>query len=231
MSFITFTGADDSISPETLLDVAASSSIGVRNVEWGILYSLSNQGAGRFPSLRWIDALVHQITPDGPSFALHVCGQAVYDLLAGRGHISELAGSFNRVQINFRAENHAIEDVRACLLRNPGTTFITQYNDANRGLWESLAGIPNHAVLFDASGGRGRSPDTWRHPLPGVPCGYAGGLGPDNLATELPRIHAAAGGSRFWIDMEGKLRDEGDKFSLVSARRCLDIAGEFLRHP
>lgn len=35
--------------------------------------------------------------------------------------------------------------------------------------------------------------------------GYAGGVGPNNLVTELPRICVAANCQPHWIDMKGKL--------------------------
>ena len=116
-----------------------------------------------------------------------------------------------------------------CLRRNGMKTIITQHNDANRDLWQEMKEFENHAVLFDKSGGRGQSPEQWSAPLPGVTCGYAGGLGPENLAFELDRIHVAANGSPFWIDMEGKLRTGSDKFDLDHAKACLDIAGQYQR--
>ncbi len=62
--------------------------------------------------------------------------------------------------------------------------------------------------------------------MPGIACGYAGGLGPDNLEEQLELISAAAGDCSFWVDMEGKLRTldetECDWFDLGKARRCLE---------
>lgn len=234
MPFITLTGADDSTPHDSLWHLAENCHIGDfkhGNVEWGILYSASNQGTGRYPSFRWIEEIAETIKASsaGPSFALHVCGRAVHDFLAGRGHVSEVATAFHRIQVNFRSTEFEVHEIQACLRRNPFKTIITQHNDANRDLWQALKGIDNHAVLFDKSGGRGQSPDSWAAPLPGVACGYAGGLGPDNLAVELPRVHAVANGLPFWTDMEGKLRDENDRFDLGRARQCLEIAGQFYR--
>src|SRR5207302_929741 len=66
--------------------------------------------------------------------------------------------------------------------------------------------------LFDTSGGAGLTPDdleeSWPMAWPGKYCGYAGGLGPDNVADELEKIFGtnAEQASTFWIDMETKVR-------------------------
>lgn len=57
----------------------------------------------------------------------------------------------------------------------------------------------------------------WPSPFPNRTCGYAGGLGPDNLETELPRIIGAARKHPFWIDMESSLRGLDDCFDLGKA--------------
>lgn len=80
----------------------------------------------------------------------------------------------------------------------------------------------NILALFDASGGRGLERQEWPAHLGDWDCGYAGGLGPDNLRRELPRIAAAAGPSPYWIDMESKLREGDDRFSVALARQALD---------
>lgn len=231
MPYITLTGADDSTSLDDLWSLAAQYRFGL--VEWGVLYSVSNQGQGRYPSFGWIGRLAARLEEPGarpPSFALHVCGgKAVADFLAGTGHVCEVAKHFGRVQLNFRHDSYPLDQIERTIRRNLNKGVITQHNDANADLWELLAGHHNHAVLFDASGGRGIAPDQWPAPLDGVACGYAGGLGLDNLAAELPRIHDAAAGKPYWIDMESKLRNAADHFDLSPAKQCLDIASEFYR--
>jgi len=60
-------------------------------------------------------------------------------------------------------------------------------------------------------------------------CGYAGGLGPDSLASQLPLIAEAAGDARIWIDMERRVRSEDDsQFMLDKVRKCLEIAVLFV---
>ncbi len=231
MPYITLTGADDSTSLDDLWCLASQYRFGL--VEWGVLYSVSNQGQGRYPSFDWINRLASRLEHPGarpPSFALHVCGgRAVGDFLAGVGHVCEVSKQFGRVQLNFRHDSYPLDQIEKTVRRNLNKQVITQHNDANADLWRLLPGHRNHAVLFDASGGRGVAPDQWPAPLDGVDCGYAGGLGSDNMAAELPRIHSAAAGKPYWIDMESKLRNSSDQFDLSLAQRCLDIASEFYR--
>ena len=96
MPFITLTGADDTIQHERLWHIAEASSLGCKNhgnIEWGILYSTSNQGSGRYPSFGWIEKLASTILVAlGPSFALHVCGRAVHDFIDGRGQPPRVFG-------------------------------------------------------------------------------------------------------------------------------------------
>lgn len=228
---ITLTGADDGIEPTELQRLTDACSLGSKRgdaVEWGILYSESKQGSGRYPSFAWIEQLLCSISEASrSSYALHVCGRAVHDFIDGSGYVTDLAAEFDRVQLNFRSETIDAVALRECIQRNNSQTIITQHNAANQTLWTLLCGIENHAILFDQSGGRGQSPAGWVSPLTGVLCGYAGGLGPDNLSEQLPHISAVAAGKPFWVDMESKLRDKADRFCLDRAASCLNIAEKF----
>lgn len=225
--FCTLTGADDHTQQADLWHLAKQFRPGL--VEWGILYSANNQGEGRYPSFEWIEQLTEMVgRGDAPRFSLHVCGRAVQQFLDGTGHVTEVAKAFPRVQVNFRAREYPLESIKAMMLRNADKTIITQHNFANAALWRDLRDFGNHAILFDQSGGRGMSPAAWPAPIEGVRSGYAGGLGLNNLATELPKIKAAAGGSTFyWIDAEGKLRDIRDRFDLRIARQFLEGVQNF----
>jgi len=217
----TLTGADDS----TQLDDLFRLSMEFPYVEWGVLFHEVQRGTGRYPSIEWIDKLCNDLARHpGARFALHVCGRdAVSQFLIGVGTASRIASYFGRIQLNFVGSNFDPALVTVAIKRHPEKTIVTQHNTANAGLLEVLGKHRNHALLFDESGGRGASPQSWPPPLPGKLCGYAGGLGPDSLEVELPRIQQAAGQSVFWIDMEAKLRDKLDRFDLVRARRCLVI--------
>jgi hypothetical protein len=203
-------------------------------VEWGFLYSPKNQGQpGRYPSAAFIEEAFEDL-PQNVQVALHVCGPGVLDLLNNEpvvtGLVRKLEQRGGRVQLNFAAHTHkfTLAQVGQCLERFERVRFITQYNTANLHVWQELLAHPNHAILFDASGGRGLSPQVWPQALPGVSCGYAGGLGAENLARELHWITEAASGQPFWIDMEGKLRDVNDRFNPNAVGRCLQIVADFL---
>jgi hypothetical protein len=140
------------------------------------------------------------------------------------------------VQLNRRFSKQEVPPLRELLQAHPRTVFITQHNTANFNVWPLLSDLPNYAVLFDRSLGRGTTPSIWPCPLmpaTRVACGYAGGLGAHNLAEQLPRIEQAVAGESFWVDMESSLRGSRDRFDLLEAekvaqlvlRRCPPPAG------
>lgn len=227
LSHCTFTGVDDATDLSQLAELSGKSPI----VEWGFLYSPKRQGSpGRYPSV----ATMRRAFQELPAFvrvAWHVCGQGVADLLEGEAVATELAlmvgARQGRIQLNFNQGRAEVDlaKVGAWLAERDGVTVITQHNSANAAVYEALLGHGNHAVLFDASGGQGLSPDAWPAALPGTSCGYAGGLGPGSLQVELDRIAQVAAGRVTWVDMEGRLRSsdaEGvDRFNLQKCRDCL----------
>ena len=243
MPFITITGVDHTISPDILFSLAKAHStkrFAASQIEWGVLYSSKNAGRGRYPDIKWIEKLAERLAQPGypsddqPSFALHICSD-VRGFLSGEGIVSDLAKVFPRVQINFRSDKYDPASIRECFLRNSHQTLITQHNPVNEPLLQHLSGIPNHAILFDRSGGNGITPETWTPAIPHIPCGWAGGLGPLNLKKDLGLIHQASGGRPYWVDMEGRLRDDQDLLRWVRVKQCLGVAARFhhdlFRHP
>lgn len=79
-------------------------------------------------------------------------------------------------------------------------------------------------------GGRGARPVPWPQGLAKMYCGYAGGLGPDNLQEQLSAVAAAAAASQaetlYWVDMQFSSRGASDRFDLSRGRHCLEIARE-----
>ena len=82
--------------------------------------------------------------------------------------------------------------------------------------------MPYHAILFDASAGRGVAPEGWPAPIPDHFCGYAGGINPGNVARHIELIKEA-GAEDTWIDMESGVRTE-NRFDLDKVREVLKIA-------
>ncbi len=88
--------------------------------------------------------------------------------------------------------------------------------------------VENHAVLVDSSGGRGQSPEVWARPETNKSVGFAGGLGPANLRMELSSIEAVAK-EPWWIDMEERLRDAADWFSVSRAKMVMDLWDDYMK--
>jgi hypothetical protein len=252
---VTITGADDSIKPEALTELSRDFPF----VEWGILASENNTvkagGQTRYPSPKWIsDLQAMQEYGAGLNLSLHINGRWVRELLMGRHTMhADLWTGFQRCQLNFHAErNECDAPAFAGALKVHGQQFIFQL-DGQRGNAHFTAAILHGAGdqcfgLFDVSGGAGILPDDWPTPTRWVSRpgnggiwayqGYAGGLGPENLAEQIPLILEAASEAegiqpgRIWIDMETRVRSENDRqFDLAKVRRCLEIAAPFVSLP
>ena len=122
-----------------------------------------------------------------------------------------------RIQVNGLVQKEEIEAI--CSLY-PDKTIITQHTRANEALLE--VSTPNHAILIDGSGGRGISPTSWVRPTTTKSVGFAGGLGAENLIHELPKIESVAI-TPWWVDMEQKLRNDDDRFSISKALRAISV--------
>lgn len=192
---VTFTGVDERT---TLADLPGGA-------EYGVLFTNTPNGCNRYPSRKNAAAIMATLAGSGHGVALHVCGHSARRELLD-GQLEDLTLHADRIQVNGRLSLAALEQI---CRRYDRHEIITQANNWNT----SLLGCEcvNHTVLVDASGGRGRSPVTWSRPMTTKEVGFAGGLGPDNIAAELKRIRAVATGE-WWIDMEGKLRDANDWF-------------------
>lgn len=246
---VTITGADDSIKPDNLIELSQQYPF----VEWGLLFSSRRQGSPRYPSAEWCSKLINRLhqAETQPQFSMHLCGSHVRRMLNekydGWKAFPGLYRIFDRVQLNFHARAASF-DMKALTSNlkawTPRPQFIFQHDNVNDELLsdvyaseydcEGLDLVP----LFDCSHGAGVVPRQWPKPVyigvtPGehgegveyhTYHGYAGGLGPDTLEQELPRIAEAAGDARVWVDMETRVRSHSDwQFDLAKVRRCLEI--------
>lgn len=225
MKICTLTGVDETTP---LIELAVIADL-YPHVEWGFLYSPKRAGTpGRYPSIERIERALTEV-PKYVRIALHICGIGVPNLLEAEPVVARLveqiAARGGRVQLNFNAADGEVnlDELRLIIESNPNISFITQHNPSNQRVTQHLLALPNHAVIFDASGGRGVIPTTWPAPFSSTPCGYAGGLGPETLETQLTLIQKAAGDADYWVDMEGKLRDVHGRFDLRAARNCLEL--------
>lgn len=237
LNCVTITGADDETDPLALQELSARYPF----VEWGILIG-SNFGQ-RFPSIEWIHRLIkcRENSDNAMKLSLHVCGRPLREIASGVSHLDKALGqalyAFQRVQLNWHGVRMA-DGVRAnvldafCGLDGFGwaPTLIFQLDGINDELYREAARRFDCVGLLDRSHGAGIMPKEWpsRHPL--ICCGWAGGLGPENLEAEIPRIQVNALKSfGFWIDMETNVRtDDGQRLDLERVNQCLQIASKFV---
>jgi hypothetical protein len=197
----TLAGADEHTSLEHLLSLAAWP-----HVEIGLLYTFAPDGRQRYPSLAWLTNVIPRVASVG-RVAVHICGaRARQRLLAGE--LNKLLGPVGRIQVNGILDPTETEHVCGLF---PEKTVITQHCAGNEALAASVQ-AQNHALLVDASGGRGIPSSVWTRPEATKDVGFAGGLGPDTLSAAIPKIRAIAIGN-WWIDMEGALRDSNGWFN------------------
>jgi len=219
---VTFTGADDTTDLTELRLLSSQFPF----IEWGILVSAQRQYSPRYPGHAWREHLADLARRGEPmKLAVHLQGRWLRALLAGDGAaLREGAGPIldvaQRIQFNFHSGADVLEGAWAA--------------PVNDGQIDGVA-------LYDSSAGAGVVPaewpkaDYWNHPDVPAYSGYAGGLGPDNLELELPRIAAAAGfGTRIWIDMESGVRSvrrgerEHDVFDLEKVRQVIRICAPLI---
>jgi hypothetical protein len=76
-----FCGADDSVSPERLLQESNKFSW----VEWAVLFREEMQGTPRFASWAWVDQLARVNTAGGGKMLLagHLCSSHVHEIFEG----------------------------------------------------------------------------------------------------------------------------------------------------
>lgn len=232
LKYVTLTGADDSVNPEDLLKLSKVYPF----VEWAILFSQSKAGVARYPSLNWVEKLCDlQLSldvKDRMKLSAHLCGKWVEEGFSGKFNFfndPRLDNVFRRVQLNMGKDRLrkavVAKFVEACKLMQQQVIWGGNYEKVEiHPEW-----LEYHDIfpLFDASGGRGIGAKEW----PKIPttefgplfCGYAGGLGPDNVVEECQRIAEVVGDSDIWIDMESSLRGPNNEFSLEKCENVLKI--------
>jgi len=188
-----------------------------RGIEYGVLFSCSQEGNNRYPSEKEVLRITNELREANHRVALHVCGREAREkVLTGR---CPAVWNARRIQIN--GDITPFELISLCE-NYPTHIIITQYNSSNQNLY--WIAKENHVRLVDGSGGRGILPEEWSCPLDQKCVGFAGGLSPKNIDVELRKIVFAAD-THFWVDMEQSLRDEKDMFDV--SKVC--VMDEFFR--
>ena len=151
-----------------------------------------------------------------------------------------------RWQINYSGSKTQVFDPGAMaemIINHPNNEFIMQHNPQSdaRNVWPTIRRetyrvgrlwclplCPRVSVLYDASGGNGKSPEKWLPPYEWCNTGYSGGLRPENVTDELHKIAAVADGAHIWIDAEGGLKTPGTKtFDFDRARDYVRAANNW----
>jgi phosphoribosylanthranilate isomerase len=223
MVMITLSGIDE----KTDLSAFSQYRNGPCYVELAILLSANPEGRNRYPSLEWIREAVKN---KDLNLAVHLCGsEARKRALAGE--YSDIIGAFKvqRVQVNGKV---SVEQLKSFCNMLRLSTIITQDCPVNLDLAKLSSDchkspFGNWEILIDGSGGKGIERENWDLPEHLLDfknyIGFAGGLGPDNLDRVLEEINSNNLWFTPWVDMESKLRDENDWFSVDKAKQCIDI--------
>lgn len=233
LELVSLTGADDCVAPGALAALSAQYPF----VEWAILYFPEKEDTPRNPSALWRENF---LSLGLPYTAAHLCGTQVFrELLtpgAAEARIADLS-RYRRIQLNINARRPEFIDGEVLTiyrkLHGAGLRLILQHHAASEQVIDRFLydldeeGMKRVDILFDASKGTGQRPDAWPEPHRfNLFCGYAGGLGPDVLATELQKIKAAVARSKrdlpYWIDMETGVRT-GNAFDLTKAEQVLSL--------
>lgn len=231
--FITFTGADEHTDLGRMRELTTRFPI-----EWGVLMSPKRQGKEpRYPGWKTID-LIRGLAVNRSA---HFCGGYSRNALTGKQmpEMREKTEGFNRVQINYVPSPAQFPTLSAGVGRVLGhaeAAYFGAYIQKPVIVQHRTLKFPDEygvSFLFDRSGGKGEKPSSWPiHPGAGKLVGYAGGLSPENVLEELAKMDR---GHPFWIDMEGRVRDDNDRFDLGKVEAvCRAVYGEeheqHLRH-
>ena len=230
LSKVTFTGIDEHTDIKRLVKIQEK----YPYAEFGILLSYDWQENGcRFPDPLFLKELPrHKL-----NLSAHFCGRTAIDLVHGkRTKIDNLLNNsirlFHRCQLNVKADG-LFSDLR----RLKPIAFIDEViiqMQTTELLELFLYGqTPRHtSYLLDASGGMGLDTPIRVVTSPGVHIGYAGGIGPENVALKFRYLLKYPSPEKFWIDMETRVRTvtaDGEWFDLDKVEQVLEICDSTMK--
>lgn len=225
VSWLTVTGIDETIP---FKDLAELWGFCADRLELAILLKRKEQQEPRYPSFEFISDFLRLFHKEDGHLALHLCGKACKDFVHGdNGEFPEfLRRHFNRVQLNIGNIDWFLDVDRLVKKMNQldSIQWIVQVGQAGIAPFHALKqkGAVNVVPLFDASGGRGRVPTAYPEPIPGIFCGYAGGINPETITPTLKTLKSVVGEKSIWLDAESGFRDVDDKFSVNKVFQVLD---------
>jgi len=221
---LTMTGIDAKTDPKWIATAIKSliRSTGYSAVEFGILRSPKVDQSPRYPGREAIKRLLSCGYPG--DFAFHLCGR--YARMVHALEWAELCDIIDFSQVG-RVQVNSMEcDEKAILTL---MRFSIHINRPVIMQWRDYVFpcVPAQIhLLQDRSGGQGIAETQWSTPnalsiKAKGKIGYAGGLGPDNVANALRAISTAASGRPFWIDCESSLRTD-DWFDTAKAEAMIE---------
>lgn len=235
IKYVTLTGVDEYTRIDDINHLFDTYPI----LELAVLYSPTKKNDTRYPGFEFImNLLSWQYTQRDCALAVHLCGQAVKQAFQREDKVASILSTCDdnarRVQLNFRQDasaDHAntVKAIEDLVLAYPNIQFILQDNAYNTSVISGLiASRTPISVLCDNSGGQGIKQALWPIPKSGVVrYGYAGGLGPDNIMSELKKIASVVpNGIQTWIDMESSLRVSRDTLDIFSVTKCEDVLNQ-----
>ncbi len=223
---VTFTGVDERTDVKRLVQLQKK----YPYIEFGVLLSYDWQENGN----RFLDPTILSILRErGLNLSAHFCGQAAIDVAVGKkfkmeGLLGNNTRIFKRCQLNLKADKYISELRRLAPIPYIDEVIIQMHTI--KLCQQFLIGQRPHfaSYLLDASGGCGIDTPIEIITSPGVHIGYAGGIGPDNVADKLRTLLEYPSDEMFWIDMETRVRTE-DWFDLDKVEQVLDICDYLIK--
>jgi hypothetical protein len=223
---VTFSGIDETADVERVKEIRSH----YFTVEWGLRLAVEHQGreAG-FPGVDWICKVAPELNLSaqlsGKSAGAFLMGDDS-DLMATYGQVWSL---FRRIQIDSPdgIDRVDLPGLAQLIAKSSDKQIILRIHDRNLEVADVLLaqGI-SCSTLFDESEVQEPAQTKWPKGLKRfAACGYAGGLGPDNIYKQLtPILNAAQSAERWWVEIDSCLRTEEQNrnvFSLVSCKRTI----------
>lgn len=229
LKIITFTGIDEDTHLEHLYSLSSIRD----NIEWGILYSPTKQGKDdRYPSEIFIKDFIQFAIENNMKFAVHMCGNAVSDILFNETipvfenkYIRD-SNSNIRIQLNRKFKKKEYDNIFEVLHWYRHLNFIILNNEINKNLCNEIQKmnyLTNTHFLYDESGGNGKETEMYPEAIKHYH-GYSGGLGIHNIKGKIKTFEKISS-SDYWIDMESNIRHD-NKFSLKKVNDILNIVAE-----
>lgn len=237
---VTITGLDNAVDIPDVLEISKRFPF----VEWGILFSPKRTGSPRYPVKGTVEKIAEH-SESGLRLSAHLCGELCRQTCRGEwdwfNQYESVTKLFRRVQLNcssFRDwTGHGITELFHMSDTVPVRPFIIQHADElsqrAAGRVISSLGLYKCHLLHDASGGRGLGMQRINPPIgePAAREGWAGGLGPDNVARTTRAINSMIGDKPAWIDMEGRVRNDRDQLCLATVIKVLERVEPYISNP